>query len=663
MKTKKLKILLLTDRLSVGGAETHILSLYRALSDLGHYVAVASSGGELSSKVRHLTIDLSSHSPIRLLRGYFALRTIARKEGFDLIHAHARLPALIASFAARSLKIPLVTTVHAHFKTDPLHRKFSSWGFRQVAVSEDLGTYLTKNYAIPADNITVIENGLDFSKYKKTDSEKGKITVLFLSRLDSDCSLCAELLCKIAPRLYSRYQNIQIIIGGGGDRLSRIKDLASSVNSIAECEVVRTVGSVCDVSEFLSRGDAFVGVSRCALEAVATSLPTVIAGNEGFLGRLTKKNFFHALHSNFCARGEEKPSEDKLFCSLCDVIDDISNAKAEAFEICEQAKKPLDMSRIALRYEDFYFRAIDDFQRLKDKNTQNLLIGYYGFSNLGDDALLRGSIDRAYFEFGGTVGALTHKPKKCARQFAIRCYSRFSPFSIFWRILRSKRVIFGGGTLFQDRTSIRSLIYYLFILRLAQLLGKDTLLYANGIGNIKNNWLRARLFRALSRCSYIGVRDKTSYALLNSKLRSSASVVLEDDLALLLPCSSFSHAQYLLYSALGEKFMSFFVVCPHCNASRFDRFELDIAIRTQKNKGFIPLFILCSPADLYVAYSLKKKYGGGLICGCSFSELLSIFPFAKFVISMRYHPLLAARVCSTPYLPIGDDSKIKEFFE
>lgn len=660
--TKKLKILLLTDRLSLGGAETHLVSLYRELTLRGHYVVLASSGGTLAKDVRHVTLDLASHSPIKLIFGYFALRSLVLREGFDLIHAHARLPAFIASFVAKHLKIPLVTTVHAKFKIDALRRRFCSWGFRSVAVSEDLRYYLTKNYSLSAENITVIENGIDFKKYKEGSSKKDNITALFLSRLDSDCSLCAEVLCSLAPKLSKRYENLRIVIGGGGDSLAYIKKLAALANKRAGKEVVFTEGVVCDVPQFLSQGDIFIGVSRCAIEALATHLPVIIAGNEGFFGRLTEENFERAKGTNFCARGEEALSEDRLFLSLCDTLDKLIDAKKDAYQLYSRAKADFDISQIVLRYEKFYLRSLEDYRRSIQKNAETLLVGYYGFSNLGDDALLHSAVERAEREFGGRVGAFTHKPKRCRQRFALGCYSRFMPFSLILRILRCDRVIFGGGTLFQDRTSLRSLLYYLFILRFAQFFKKDTLLYANGIGEIKNRFLRSLLFKSLSRCSYIGVRDKFSYKLLCSSALTPLPVVLENDLALSLPSSSRSRANFLITSLLKTKSSSFFVVCPHSRASRFDRFELDFAIRRQKNKGLTPLFVLCSPDDFYLAYNLKLKFGGALLSDVSFSDLLSVFPFARCVISMRYHPLLAARFCSVPFLPIGSDSKIKEFF-
>ena len=659
---KKLKILLLTDRLSFGGAETHLLSLYSSLTSLGHSVTVASCGGELENEVRHEKIDLATHSPIKLIRGYFALNSFVRREGFDVIHAHARLPAFVASFVAKRQKIPLLTTVHARFKTDFMRRKFSNWGFRTVAVSEDLRVYLTKNYSVPTENITVIENGIDFKACEKRERlEREPFTVVFLSRLDRDCSLCAELLCNLAPRLFERYKDIQILIGGGGEKHEYISELASLVNLNLGVEVVKVMGKICDASKFLSRGDLFIGVSRCALEALTTSIPVVIAGNEGFLGRLTQENFDIALASNFCARGEAKPTSELLFDSVCSVLDDYTNSKQEAKELYDNAKKMLDISVIALRYEDFYMQSLEDYMHFREKNAKTLLFGYYGFSNLGDDALLYSAIKRARDEFSESVGALTYEPKKYAKRFAIPCYNRFSPFSLYFRIFRCERLIFGGGTLFQDLTSRRSFLYYLFVLRLALFLKKDVLFYANGIGEIKSDRRCTSLYKCLASARYIGVRDKRSFEILRRSLSSSISIVFEEDLALACLPSELSRVRFLLYSVLKGRQKSFFAVCPHCNASRFDRFELELAIRKQKNRGSTPLYIPCSPYDVDLCRSFCKKFGGAILQNLSFSDLLSIFPFAKCVISMRYHPLLAARVCFVPFVAIGSDSKIEEF--
>lgn len=665
---KKLKILLLTDRLSFGGAETHLISLYRSLTLLGHDVTVASEGGALSNEVKHVRLELASRSPTTLFLAFFKLLRLIKKEKFDLLHAHARLPALLASFASKILGIPLVTTAHASFKIDFFRRRLSAWGERTIAVSEDLRQYLIKSYSLSPHRVEVIENGVDFSSYRSNKIENEPLMeceqkLLFLSRLDDDCSLCAELLCELAPRLFFRYPSLKIIIGGGGERYPYIKSLAKKINDRESIERFFAVGEVRDVASFLSEGALFVGVSRSAIEAIACSLPVIIAGNEGFFGRLTPDNYSLALASNFCARGMKKSDAESLYLAVCELLDSYYKSKEDADSLKNILFSRLDTELIARRVEDFYLRVINSKKRIKERAPKNLLFGYYGYSNLGDDALLFSAIKRAEGELDGSVGAFTANPKSDALDFLIPCFSRKNPLALFSKISKCDRLIFGGGTLFQATTSKRSLLFYISVLRLAQCKKKETLIYANGIGEIKSRFLRKMLFEALKKCSKIGLRDLNSLEELKRELPDYTKASIEPDLAQSITPSTTERAKFLIFSVLGSENRDFFVVFPHFNASRVERAELEIALRAEKSKGFFPIYVACSPLDAYPARSLMRRFGGGIIQEATYADLLAILPLAKSVISMRYHPLLAARTVKCRYTVIGCDPKLNEFRE
>ena len=315
------------------------------------------------------------------------------------------------------------------------------------------------------------------------------------------------------------------------------------------------------------------------------------------------------------------------------------------------------------RIESVYSFAIDSHFSKKEKNPKTLLFGYYGYSNLGDDALLRASILRAKRDFGSSVGAFTHNPKKSKQDFCIPCFSRKNPFSLIFRLARCKRLIFGGGTLFQNLTSTRSLLFYIAILRLAHFFKKETLLFANGIGEIRSKKLTKLLLSTLCHCTYIGVRDSFSYDFLKRSLPSGKTIIKEKDLALSLPCSSASRAHFLISSKLKDRSDRFFTVAVRSNASFDERFELDKKIRDLKLKGLFPLFIVSSPSDFYLSYKFKRKFGGAILTDITFSDLLALLPLSKLTLSMRYHPLLAAKTACSPFISIGSDSKLKEFKE
>ena len=85
---------------------------------------------------------------------------------------------------------------------------------------------------------------------------------------------------------------------------------------------------------------------------------------------------------------------------------------------------------------------------------------------------------------------------------------------IFRAVRRCDLLLSGGGSLLQDATSGRSILYYLFILRLAQLLGKQTFIYSQGIGPISTPRNRRLTASILRRADGIVVRDAKSRDLL-----------------------------------------------------------------------------------------------------------------------------------------------------
>ena len=106
-----MKVLLLTDRLGKGGAETHIATLARVLRSMHVDVSVASAGGAVSDAlerdgIRQIRLPLNTHHPIKLFLVRRALKKLIKQEGYDILHAHARIPAcLIRGLQALNLTL------------------------------------------------------------------------------------------------------------------------------------------------------------------------------------------------------------------------------------------------------------------------------------------------------------------------------------------------------------------------------------------------------------------------------------------------------------------------------------------------------------------------------------------------------------------------------
>ena len=146
----------------------------------------------------------------------------------------------------------------------------------------------------------------------------------------------------------------------------------------------------------------------------------------------------------------------------------------------------------------------------------NILIsGYYGFDNIGDESILRTLITSLREKFPDCrLTVLSHNPASTREKYGVEAVERMSPGAILRAVRQCDMLISGGGSLLQDVTSSKSIHYYLFIIRLAKLLGKKVFIYSQGIGPIDHAFNRRATARALKKADGIVVRDERSAKLL-----------------------------------------------------------------------------------------------------------------------------------------------------
>ena len=68
--------------------------------------------------------------------------------------------------------------------------------------------------------------------------------IVFVSRLDADCSLGANLLCEIAPKIHQFHPNTEIIIVGGGSEYPEILRKSAQINRKINRELIKVVALV-----------------------------------------------------------------------------------------------------------------------------------------------------------------------------------------------------------------------------------------------------------------------------------------------------------------------------------------------------------------------------------------------------------------------------------
>ena len=521
------KILMALMGLEIGGAETHVVELSKELHRRGYEVVVVSNGGVyerelVEAGIRCHRAPLHKRSLGAMFRSLVALRCIIREEKPDVVHAHARIPAFLCGILHRFMRFPFVTSAHWVFYVNGLLKKITDWGERTVAVSDDIREYLKENYGVPHEHIRVTINGIDTKKFSPEVSGERVLrefgfsaerpTISYVSRMDESRALVARHLVEIAPQLRAAIPGVQILIAGGGDVFDEIKAKADAANAAAGENYIVMTGARTDINEIVAAGDVFVGVSRAALEAMAAEKVTIVAGNEGYIGLFGREKLALAQESNFCCRGCEAAAPELLSKDLLFALQELD--ETQRAELGRYGREVIEtyysVARMAADCEASY-------REVWAEHTRVVVSGYYGYDNLGDDAILlslRDSIRTALP--GATVVALSNKPAETRERCGIEAVYRFNPFALRRELRRCTLFLSGGGSLLQDHTSTRSLVYYTTLIRMAHSYGKKVMLYANGIGPVREAKNRERVCEVCGYADVITLRDAMSAEELRS---------------------------------------------------------------------------------------------------------------------------------------------------
>ena len=665
-------MLFLTNSFSTGGVETHILSLAEALLQRGYFVAVASAGGTLESElaqrgILHIYLPLNARRADGLLLARRLLIRAVKEYRFDILHAHSRLAAFVVSLLPRSLRPHFVTTAHLDFKITPTTRKLSRWGERTLAVSEDIRAYLVREYALPFRKIALTVNGIDtdrFSQRQILQTEKEKI-ILHISRMDEDRAKTAFLLCDALPDIRKQYPT-KLVMVGGGTLLPALKARVEEDASIRDATLV--VGEAADILPYLWEADLFVGVSRAALEAMSCGIPTILSGNSGYLGIYLNEMLPKAAASNFCCRGEKAATAELLSRDILQLFDDRSLYEKAAKDCRETVLSHYSLGKMANDYEAFYA----SLKEVKPYN-RNLILGYHGFDNLGDDLLLENMIEVIrQIDGEGDVSVISHNAKSTKEAFAVDAVDRRNLFAVLKALLYSDVLYVGGGTVLQKATSRRSFCYYAFWIRLAKWLGKSVVYYANGLGEFSQRDEKTLIALLQGKC-VVTLRDRESYDLAKRLCdvmpqEQRPYLALTADPAFTLSKLSPPKANCLFYAHGLPTSTPYFVIALSGKEKNDKRNKALLqAILMAMEKGFVPVFLVMQPSvDTPIAGSLSKTIGHltrkqPIVVTLPAEASLSLISAAHFLLTSRFHPMVFAAKEGTPLLCLSGSEKCKRF--
>ncbi len=295
-----------------------------------------------------------------------------------------------------------------------------------------------------------------------------------------------------------------------------------------------------------------------------------------------------------------------------------------------------------------------------------LLSGYYGFGNLGDDALLSVIVEQLCRRYeGATIDVLSAKPEETMKDFGVDATPRWDAKAVRAAIKKADIVLSGGGGLLQNATSLRSLFYYAGVIRTATRASRRAMVFAQSIGPL-DFWGKAVVKECCKHLSAATVRDARSARLLRGLVPPNVPVEQTADPVFLYEGGE--ESVDLAAEGLGPHSDPLVVFSVRKANGLKERLELlaHAADRFAQIYGarvaFLPLGGV-GDAEASTLVIRKCKTAPVLLPECSLPRAATIIRQAKAVVGMRLHAVILAARYAVPFLAIPYDPKVSALCE
>lgn len=275
--------------------------------------------------------------------------------------------------------------------------------------------------------------------------------------------------------------------------------------------------------------------------------------------------------------------------------------------------------------------------------------GYYGFGNTGDEAIAL-SISRELKRRGHTPLLLSSHPGQTAQAYGVLSAARMNPVALLRSLGGSQMFWSGGGGLLQDKTSVRTLSYYLTLIRAARLLGKRVVVFNQSVGplSLEGGARVARVLGGSPGATKPGVRvivrDRGSLETLQ---QLGVAAELGGDPALLLTPSTGVRAQ-----------PGTVVLAPRGDLPQVSGRMQHLA-RCLRQKGRRVVALSFHPGvDDRAAASLGADE---VVNTHDPLVALDTIAAASYVVSVRLHGVILAAAARVPFVGVSYDPKVAGF--
>ncbi len=303
-----------------------------------------------------------------------------------------------------------------------------------------------------------------------------------------------------------------------------------------------------------------------------------------------------------------------------------------------------------------------------------VISGYYGFNNTGDEAMIETfSVELAKKNYKLIV--LSSNPEKTKELYNVEAYDRYNIFEVIKAIKKADIVVSGGGTLFQDITSKKSIWYYIAIVKIAQMLGKKVCVAYQGMGPINTNMYKRMTRNTLNKKSVklVALRDKNAYDYARDDIGiKEEKMMLSSDMIFMMKPPAKERCMKIIRDNVhnykeGEVLIGF-SIREWRDKDRTDLFAEIADKLVEKYNARIVFFPFHKPKDAEISkivmHKMKHEDATVLMPNRYLpSEILGAMQYMNVNIGVRLHALVFSVLMNVPTIGISYEPKVDGFLE
>jgi len=681
-----MKVIHLISGGDTGGAKTHVLSLLHGLNQTDTAQLVCFRDGEFAQEAREMGIPTEIFAGNNLPRTVRSLADYIRAGGYQIIHCHGSRANMVGALLKYKTGLPIVTTVHSDYRLDYMGRLMGRLTYGtintialrcfdyHIGVSDAMVDLLIGRGFRP-DRFYAIYNGLLFDARRTlpdrvaylrglgANAEADSVVVGIAARLNpvKDIATLIRGFAKAAaacPRL-------RLVIAGDGQERQTLGRLAEELDV---ADKVCFAGWISDMDSFYQALDinTLTSVSEtfpyALTEGSRYRLPT-ISSRVGGVPYLID----HGVNGFLFPAG----NADRLGEYLLQLAEDEELRHTMGEALYQKASEKFSLAKTIETQKFIYSEILRRSQRPRQKRDGVVICGAYGRNNAGDDAILEAILtEMRAIDPDTPLTVLSRRPKETRLTYRVPAVHSFNIVA-WWRAMgRSRLYINGGGSLIQDITSTRSLLYYLVNIRTAARRGNKVLMYGCGIGPVGRPANRRSAARIINRyVDAITLREPSSLEELKKMGVTKPDIRLSADPALILPPAADTAVDSALASAgvpLEGSYICFAIRKWKNIEAAFPALRA-AATYAYERHGLTPLFLAVEQVK---DPEIIRQLAQGLTVPhytitdpANHRTVIGLLRRMKLVVSMRLHSLIFAAGQGVPLIGLVYDPKVSAFLE